>query len=142
PPRSLASCRTGGLAIGLSVVPARPEAPSPEAAGELTASAGARPAPDPPPAFPLRCRRVVVPSFTPYPTSTACRSIFGAGEPWIPGSKAACSGDSAPAGVEVAAVTGSARPACPVAPAPDAEPPAASVVAEPPSPPVVISPLT
>ena len=59
----------------------------------------------------FRCRRFVVPSFTPYPTSTACRSTFGAGLPWIPGSKAACSGDSAPAGVEVAAVTGSVRPA-------------------------------
>ena len=52
----------------------------------------------------------MVPSFTPYPTSTACRSTFGAGLPWIPGSKAACSGDSAPAGVEVAAVTVSAGP--------------------------------
>jgi hypothetical protein len=41
----------------------------------------------------FRCRRFVVPSLTPYPTSTACRSTFGAGLPWIPGSKAACSGD-------------------------------------------------
>ena len=77
----------------------------------------AAPAADPAPARVLalpsfRCRRFVVPSFTPYPTSTACRSTFGAGLPWIPGSKAACSGDSAPAGVEVAAVTGSARSAC------------------------------
>src|SRR5207249_11103780 len=57
----------------------------------------------------FRCRRFVVPSFTPYPTSTACRSTFGAGLPWIPGSKAAC--NSAAAGVEVAAVTGSVGPA-------------------------------
>ncbi len=52
----------------------------------------------------FRCRRFVVPSFTPYPTSTACRSTFGAGLPWIPGSKASCSGDSAPAGRGVAGV--------------------------------------
>src|SRR5262249_26469613 len=54
---------------------------------------GGKPAPEPPPALlPFRGRRAVVPSFTPYPTSTACRSILGAGLPSIPGSLAPSSG--------------------------------------------------
>ena len=116
-PRSLASFRTGGLAAGR--VPARPFPPgaavsAPPGTGadggaavpagpETGADEGAAvPAGEGRPGF--RCRRFVVPSFTPYPTSTACRSIFGAGLPSIPGSKACCSGDSAPAGRGAAGV--------------------------------------
>src|SRR5262249_55500793 len=126
-PRSFASFRTGGLAAGRSATRPFPAGPGVGAwvgaeawaeggvvaevvsgagagasAGLAGAVDGAFAAPLPPPS---PRRRFVAPASPPPPPSPACRSTFGAGLPWIPGSKAACR--SAPAGVEVAAVTGS-----------------------------------